>query len=276
MASLTDYEKERQSNIELNKSRMNKLGVQSIVPVTHRKHVKQIKRSITKAIAEPTRKSARLQQIPAVDYKLPEDFIEIPYEKTNRNFAKTTRVQKTFTETVPPPDSCKVMSADLSILEEDLIGTKLYPEAGFGPKAYVMARLRGVRDGKLSAPRFSKYSGIQEWKNCIVLFVNVCGKSGELYENVFLEDYSFMTWYAQKHHYIETPIIQRIIKMTKGDDEPVILFCRQEGDAYVFCGKVKYHELHCESRPLKFVWKLFHAATLQKAKDFLSIVESGL
>jgi len=43
-------------------------------------------------------------------------------------------------------------------------------------------------------PTFSRMSGIQEWKNCIFLFVNVYGDD---YKNVFLDGGRRITWFAQ-------------------------------------------------------------------------------
>ena len=43
-------------------------------------------------------------------------------------------------------------------------------------------------------PTFSRMSGIQEWQNCIFVFVNVYGDD---YKNVFLNDGERITWFAQ-------------------------------------------------------------------------------
>ena len=44
------------------------------------------------------------------------------------------------------------------------------------------------------APRFNKYSGVIEWKNCLYLWVNIGGKTG--YTNTFSEEGRYMMWYG--------------------------------------------------------------------------------
>ena len=85
-----------------------------------------------------------------------------------------------------------------------------------------------------------------------------------------------MTWFAQKYHVEETPVVQRLLKLTAredGDDErdPVLLFCRREGEAYVFGGQLQLDQFFPEARPLKFIWTL--PEKLRSSKEFLDIVE---
>ena len=63
----------------------------------------------------------------------------------------------------------------------------------------------------ISNPRFSKYSGIQEWKNCVTLFVNVGDKYGNSYDNVFTHAGGRISWFAQPRQTEETPVIERIL-----------------------------------------------------------------
>lgn len=44
------------------------------------------------------------------------------------------------------------------------------------------------------APKFNKYPGVLEWKNCLYLWVNVGGKTG--YTNTFSEGGRYMMWYG--------------------------------------------------------------------------------
>ena len=119
----------------------------------------------------------------------------------------------------------------------------------------------------ISAPRFSKYSGIQvcyphrvhsycyalstaksvalthapttaqEWKNCVCLFVNIGDKYGKCYDNNFLNDGIEMTWFGQSAHSFDKPIMQRIMKIrSPADADSIHLFCRYEGEAYIYCG----------------------------------------
>ncbi len=43
-------------------------------------------------------------------------------------------------------------------------------------------------------PKFNKYPGVIEWKNCIYLWVNVGGSTG--YTNTFSEGGRYMMWYG--------------------------------------------------------------------------------
>lgn len=64
----------------------------------------------------------------------------------------------------------------------------------------------------VSNPRFSKYSGIQEWKNCVCLFINVGDKHGNSYKNVFTHAGGRISWFAQPSQHEETPVIKRILE----------------------------------------------------------------
>lgn len=64
------------------------------------------------------------------------------------------------------------------------------PIALFGKAAVMAAANHG------SAPKFSKYSGVCEWNNCVFLWVNVMKKVGAGYGNTFNEEGRFMTWFG--------------------------------------------------------------------------------
>lgn len=86
----------------------------------------------------------------------------------------------------------------------NLLGTHV-PPAGSQVKGGVMAAAAGAM------PRFNRMSGIQEWRNCVFLFVNVGGRD---YDNVFLAEGRRMTWFAQKSQTTATPVIQRLARCT--------------------------------------------------------------
>lgn len=83
------------------------------------------------------------------------------------------------------------------------------PPLGTLVKAAVMCMLNGGR----RTPRFNKMSGIQEWQNCVALFVNIRGCN---YENCFLSGGARITWFAQDRQSEETPVVQRLINRTLG------------------------------------------------------------
>ena len=146
-------------------------------------------------------------------------------------------------------------------------------------KAAVMAELSETR----ALPRFSKYSGVVEWRNCVVLWVNVGGKD---YTNLFLEGGRRMTWFAGSKHHMETPVIKRLLatrrssaakekasggkapasaavataaagvaqEAEKGDQ--ILLMCRVQPGPYVFMGRVSYDSHDASRFPLQFTWRL--------------------
>ena len=89
----------------------------------------------------------------------------------------------------------------------EYLGAPIFPPPGDGAlKAAVIHALSPI-----SNPRFSKYSGIQEWKNCVTLFVNVGDKYGNSYDNVFTHAGGRISWFAQPRQTEETPVIERIL-----------------------------------------------------------------
>lgn len=82
-------------------------------------------------------------------------------------------------------------------------------------------------------PLFSKMSGVQAWRNAVLLFVNVQGES--MYDNVFRQverpktstsssdDTSdstsavYFQWFAQQRQHLESPVIKRLLRAQKGD-----------------------------------------------------------
>ena len=105
----------------------------------------------------------------------------------------------------PPSDSSRAKNADLdyffgpdetsrsiSKVGDLKTGTGMLgePLAHFGKAAVMAAANCG------SAPKFSKYSGVCEWNNCVFLWVNVMKKVGAGYGNTFNEEGRFMTWFG--------------------------------------------------------------------------------
>ena len=68
----------------------------------------------------------------------------------------------------------------------------------------------------ITNPKFSKMSGIQEWRNVVTLFVNVGDKHGDSYDNVFTHCGGRITWFAQPRQGEDTPVIQRIARTKDG------------------------------------------------------------
>lgn len=127
------------------------------------------------------------------------------------------------------------------------------------------------------SPKFSRMSGIQEWKNAIMLFINVYGEG---YKNVFLEEGKQVTWFAQNRQWEGTPVIQRMINSKGGttpegevvSPTPICLFCRCMGQGYVYCGQLEYAGHDPDRIPIRFVWELAKYSKLKDAEAFTALV----
>jgi len=186
------------------------------------------------------------------------------------------------------PGSLRTMNAQVESLW-CWLGKHIVPPGGGGAmKASVMALVAGT-PGR--PPRHNKYSGIQEWRNAVLLFVNVRGKAGSLYPNLFLKGGNHMTWFAQPSQTIHSPVIERMlvrdphqqVERSENDIDsnggsvsqstcPVLLFCRQEGEPYVFCGQLRASDVQANVRPLKVLWELTHISTLKQCQAFIQLV----
>lgn len=197
--------------------------------------------------------------------------------------------------------SCKELRARVGHLLGTFLGGHV-PPAGTQVKGGVMAAAAGAM------PRFNRMSGIQEWRNCVFLFVNVGGNE---YDNVFLSEGRRMTWYAQRTQSSATPVIQRLLRCTsdaykaKGDcakasveaghearggasvgaasvesvsskdGSPVLLFCRLHKEPYVFCGRLEYESHDAAQSPMRFTWRLRDRDTCWASKAFRAIIHGG-
>ena len=122
--------------------------------------------------------------------------------------AATSDNNKNKKNAAPPAEnSIKTLDARMRRCATRHLGAPIYPTDGTG--AMKAAAIHAV--SPISNPRFSKYSGIQEWGNCVCLFVNVGDKNGNSYDNVFTHAGGRITWFAQPRQHEETPVIERIV-----------------------------------------------------------------
>ena len=56
------------------------------------------------------------------------------------------------------------------------------------------------------------------------------------------------------------------------DETPVLLFCREEGQGYVYCGELAYLGHDPARIPIRFVWQLTDYEQLKDAPPFQSLV----
>jgi hypothetical protein len=130
-------------------------------------------------------------------------------------------------------------------------------------------RLEGAR---LS---FNKYSGVQEWKNCIFLWVNL-GAHGNTVVNTFLDGGKQITWFGGSKMTDDSPIIKKLIQWGKeatDSSSKIILWCRKFDTStkafspYVCLGRLSYHHHEPGSRPLEFVWNLLDCERIANHPD---------
>ena len=125
---------------------------------------------------------------------------DIP-DKLDRRMPKrstTPQIQKP-----PSADSCRAMNANLGVFfgatskkneipQQDGVEKYALGELidSYGKAAVMAAANNGVQ------PKFSKYSGVCEWNNCVFLWVNIMKQSCKGYNNTFNEHGRFMTWFG--------------------------------------------------------------------------------
>ena len=137
-----------------------------------------------------------------------------------------------------------------------------------------------------------RYSGSLEWRNAIVLWVNVGGAD---YNNQFFFEPATggqgllkMTWFSGSRMHADTPVIRRLmlaVKASKKSPETaILLFCRGvEGTGYgkyVFCGRVKPRGTGGEfcdlsARPMRFVWALEDWPSVSQQEGFPQMLREG-
>jgi hypothetical protein len=107
---------------------------------------------------------------------MPADSDELPRKRSDQR------------ETVVHANSTKVLDANLEVfLNPQKLGC-LQEETG---KLFVVLRANnGI------SPRFSKYSGVLEWKNCVFLWVNLHCKNKSQYDNEFFEGGKSFVWFG--------------------------------------------------------------------------------
>jgi len=194
-----------------------------------------------------------------------------------QHYSHLNKKKKTAKEPKPRPppakDSSRALDVDLDNLQQNYLGK---------PCGRLKREVVSVLHPQSMHVRFSKYSGILEWKNAIVLWVNIYGDS---YKNLFLENGRQLTWFGQSRQTEETPVIRKMIPSTppsldegscrtkvakeEGKQEggkmlPVLLLCRLEGGDYIYCGRLKYLAHDPTKLPLRFVWELASHQQLTK------------
>jgi hypothetical protein len=163
--------------------------------------------------AEAVRRSGRIRNQPApiyTSFEVDEDLGEAHARAGKRRAADASHQKSAKSVKAPAPpaeNSIKTLDAQMRQCAEAHLGSPICPTDGTGAmKAAVIHALSPIAN-----PRFSKYSGIQEWANCVCLFVNVGDKNGNSYDNLFTHAGGRITWFAQPRQHEETPVIEKIV-----------------------------------------------------------------
>ena len=122
---------------------------------------------------------------------------------------------------------------------------------------------------------FNKYCGVQEWKNCIFLWINLGTTDSP---NDFLDNNTKITWFGGSKMHDNSPVIHKLLKYgrdaaTTKEDSKIILWCRRyqvdvkRFTPYMCCGRLGYHSHMPGSHPLSFVWNLLDCEGLKHHDD---------
>mmetsp|Transcript_30349 Transcript_30349/g.48330 ORF Transcript_30349/g.48330 Transcript_30349/m.48330 type:complete len:293 (+) Transcript_30349:4232-5110(+) len=287
MEGLSEYEKRRWENIKQNEESMKECGLGDGMPweSTLRSVNVRKKRAVgpKKVSSGGTRKSARLSTgaPPAKKQALgspPQLKAKVKVEKQ----VYVPRPIKTEYSPVclkedgihvscsfaPGVISTKDIDARIDQASGDWVGKIMIPPEGCNSmKATAMYALGTQK------PRFSKYSGIQQFKNCIVLFVNASPFDNRAtYNNMFIKQPNgklVMSWFAQSRQKTDTPVIMQMQR----PETKVFLMLRIPAQAYVCCGKLTMFDFDCKQQPLKFQWTLNETDILLESGAFGEIMK---
>ena len=324
-AELSAYELERLENIKRNEARLDELGLNDHRPrrpaVRPASSGVKRQRETSRVASEPVpvRRSTRNRTAPDIysdDTPLPDGRRAAPHayysssqpyegpdepppaeeEEEEGEEGGAPQPPAEVLRDAPEPGTSRAIKLDVDAMVEAHLGKHM---SGPPTKDSVVKALTGGRGA-----RFSKYSGSLEWKNCVLLWVNVGGSD---YKNVFhaapagqqdkpgkpgkrAEESTeeaeeaegagmTMTWYASPRNNETTPVVARLIgsaaSSSSGKGTPVLLFCRLPGEPYVCCGRLRYLSHVPGRQPVKFLWQLVDVARLRGAPAFEELMSAA-
>ena len=270
---LSAYELERRENIRQNNLRLQQLGLDPPAPArTSFASRPTTKKRAAPAIevAEPVRRSSRFRVATSLytddtpfpqsssharepslarPYEAPDDDGDLEDSRANAELPLREPAERA----PPAKGSARDVKLDAHAIIDRYLGKPVADLATKNAAVEAMAFRRNVS--------FSKYSGCLEWRNAIVLWVNIGGKE---YKNVFFDGGARMTWYASERNHEATPVVQRLIS----GKEPVLLFCRLPSEPYICCGRLAYVRHVPGRQPLKFEWGLSDLPVLKESAAF--------
>ena len=290
----------RKAKIARNEARLKSLGLHSTKEQTVTPRPAPAARTKPAAHDGPVRRSSRLSSKTAPDYKdvpVPVDERRLHSRKRLHDEAglleeplpKKRSAAKPLPRTsAPAANSVRSISLDVAHLvidsekgvlgrmqehtgKEFIINTAFDRSASEDDKA----RLNGR---KLS---FNKYCGVQEWANCIFLWVNLGNADSP---NEFLDGGRQITWFGGSRMHDESPVVEKLIRYGKdaASRDKIILWCRmyqtetKKFSPYACLGRLGYQSHVPRSQPLSFVWNLLDhdQLTNHSKKDVYNLFQS--
>mmetsp|Transcript_12978 Transcript_12978/g.30790 ORF Transcript_12978/g.30790 Transcript_12978/m.30790 type:complete len:338 (-) Transcript_12978:507-1520(-) len=308
MTPTTPFEQERESIIARNKRILQELQIQKPEPWQvategrgkNHKASKTTKCSLQETLAGVgPRRSARLAERPC---KL---LSEESGQETEINTARASeRVTNQFEETavstswfssfegLHAPDvshgeqsvTDQARIRGVSAVEDETLsrwlGHKIFSRLN-PPKAAAVSLL-SFGDPDFRPPKFSKYSGVAEMLDALAIFVNVDTSASNSYRNEFTHGGRFMSWFASGRMHEGTPAVQRMLRTLPNNSakegiqpgaDRILLFLREPGEHYTFCGGLEAAGWVPASSPLKVLWRLKSFDALRTSAEFLRILE---
>ncbi|KXS19136.1 hypothetical protein M427DRAFT_152648 [Gonapodya prolifera JEL478] len=260
-----DFETLRTERIRSNQALLASLDIPSISGTNGPSRSR--KRTREGPPPRPSRRSDRILGVTPPSEPLADDIDDriSRSEKPSKTQRTTTKRSGISAPTEANPKSTRIRIAKLDSFD-DYLG-KLIPANG-GNKAAVVAMGAGTSDIS-----FNKYAGIIEWTNCIFLFVNVPlppshdnkGKRAPAssYENAFSTTERTVSFFGKPSQHSETPVIQRIVEKK----DPVLLFCRYEGQQYRFFGRLELVVSSLQQSPIAFTFRMLDWSAIEAQPD---------
>lgn len=289
---IVDYDKIRQENIARNQSFLNTLGIESKANASI--NIIQNKRQkVSKVSSEKpddsiiVRRSSRIASLPpAISLN---DNIELLLNEYDNTIKKRKILQKykdindigqeIFDNSKLiksenhqiSSNSSRVIDADYNYFLQHLAE----PYDIFG-KAAIMQK---ANYDKL--PKFSKYSGVAEWKNCVFLWVNIFPQSSQQgsYPNVFLNEGREIKWYGGSKVHKHSDLTSRLLATkdnSLGINDKILLLVRLEGENYACLGELIVKAYNIDHIPITITWTLLSFEIIRSTSYFQKIYKINM
>ena len=274
------------------------------------------KAGVKRARAEPTRRSSR---VPGGTEKRPghEDGADQTTRRAEAGDAASSALAKPAAPPAGPRTDAPAGSSRASLVQVDQLVSRwlgqcipfsLAGSGRSGKAAAVIAACGGKH------PKFNRMSGITEFANGIILWVNLperldedsilrladAGPSG--YANLFTRTASHvhMQWFAQARQHRYSPAITRLLSawepsvpqpseveavlaepqvaaaLSESSAPPlVLLFARFPNEPYFFGGRCAAVKVDLDASPIRFEWRLLDAEHMDKHSSIFAAATQG-